>query len=276
MEILTTEEGKRIDQIDTTPRNIRLFENSIVEWEDNARTIASAQESIAGEQPASGTPFKLQELITAEAHSLHEYRKGKLATHIEEIYRDWIIPHIVTEINQGQEFLADLDLDELQGIADNIVINEANKLIKEKIFNGELVEKEEVETYKKQVRDNFMKGGNKKFIEILKDELKDSPIDVFVNIAGKQKNLAQTTDKLVNIFRQMLSTYNPQTGTFAIFDDPRMAKIFNEIIEYSGLSPIDFYQSPKQIKQPIMQPTQQPIQQPVVQGQQPQLATLTQ
>ena len=204
LEILTTEDGKTVSQINTTPVNIRLFENSIVEWEDSARTIGAATESIMGEQPKSGTPFKLQELVTAESHSLHEYRKGKLATFLDEVYRDWIIPYIAKEINQGQEFIAELDLEEMQGIADSIVTNEANKIIKEKILNGELVEKKEIEKYKQQVRDNFRKGGDKKFIKILEKEMEDTPIDVFVSIVGKQKYLAQITDKLVNVFRQII------------------------------------------------------------------------
>ena len=246
LEILTTEDGKTVSQINTTPVNIRLFENSIVEWEDSARTIGAATESIMGEQPKSGTPFKLQELVTAESHSLHEYRKGKLATFLDEVYRDWIIPYIAKEINQGQEFIAELDLEEMQGIADSIVTNEANKIIKEKILNGELVEKEEIEKYKQQVRDNFRKGGDKKFIKILEKEMEDTPIDVFVSIVGKQKYLAQITDKLVNVFRQIIASPT-------ILDDPRMGKIFNQILEASGLSPIDFYQSPKQqIQQPAM------------------------
>jgi len=246
LEILTTEDGKTVSQINTTPVNIRLFENSIVEWEDSARTIGAATESIMGEQPKSGTPFKLQELVTAESHSLHEYRKGKLATFLDEVYRDWIIPYIAKEINQGQEFIAELDLEEMQGIADSIVTNEANKIIKEKILNGELVEKEEIEKYKQEIRDNFRKGGNKKFIKILEKEIQDAPIDVFVSIVGKQKYLAQITDKLVNVFRQIIASPT-------ILDDPRMGKIFNQILEASGLSPIDFYQSPKQqIQQPAM------------------------
>ena len=246
LEILTTEDGKTVSQINTTPVNIRLFENSIVEWEDSARTIGAATESIMGEQPKSGTPFKLQELVTAESHSLHEYRKGKLATFLDEVYRDWIIPYIAKEINQGQEFIAELDLEEMQGIADSIVTNEANKIIKEKILNGELVEKEEIEKYKQEIRDNFRKGGNKKFIKILEKEIQDAPIDVFVSIVGKQKYLAQITDKLVNVFRQIIASPT-------ILDDPRMGKLFNQILEASGLSPIDFYQTSRlQIQQPAM------------------------
>ena len=201
LQILEHEEGKPLSQVDTLPRSMGLFERSTREWEDNARLIGAATESILGEQPSAGTPFKLQELITAESHSLHEYRKGKLAIFLDEIYQDWIIPKIAKEITKKQEFLANLDLSELQAIADNLVILESNKLIKERILSGELTSNEEIEQYKVQVREEFMKKGNKRFIQILEGELKDLPISVEINIAGKQKYLASMTDKLVNVLR---------------------------------------------------------------------------
>ena len=232
-EILVIEDGKPLSQINTYAPNIRLFENSIAEWEQHARQMGAATESIMGESPSAGTPFKLQELITAESHSLHEYRKGKLATFLDEIYKDWIIPHISREVSKGQEFLAELDLEELQSVADSLVINKTNEMIKERILNGQLIYPEEAETHKQMVRDDFMKGGNKRFIEILKDEMKDAPIDVYVNIKGKQKDLAGQVDKLVNVFRTII-------GNPAILQNPPMAKLFNNIIEASGLSPVDF------------------------------------
>ncbi|MDD5013912.1 MAG: hypothetical protein PHW73_02275 [Atribacterota bacterium] len=238
-EILTLGEGKTISQIDTAPRNINLFNNSVQEWEVNARVTGAATESIMGEQPSSGTPFALQELVTAESHSLHEYRKGKLATFLDEVYREWIIPYIAREISKGQEFLATLEIDELESIADNVVTNEGNKAIKEKILNGELIDKEEIEVFKQEVKTVFLKNGNKRFVKILEGELKSAPIDVKVNIVGKQKYLSKIADKLVNVFRQLIS--NPQ-----VLNDPRMSKIFNSIIESSGLNPIDFYQAPTQ------------------------------
>src|SRR3990167_4561978 len=257
-EILITEEGKRIEQVNTSPVNYQLFDNATQEWEQHARQMGAATESIMGESPTAGTPFKLQELITAESHSLHEYRKGKLATFLGEIYRDWIIPHIAREITAGKEFLAKLDLSELQQVADGLVKCEVNKQLTEMILNGQMISEEETEIFREQVRESFMSGGDKRFIEILKDELKNAPIDVEVNIAGKQKSLNQVTDKLVNVFRQIVAA--PQ-----VLDDPRMAKIFNEILEYSGLSPIDFYQKPKmQLQQP-----KQPVQSAA-----PQLATM--
>lgn len=261
-EILITEQGATISQINTTPVNITLFEKSVAEWEAHAQQIGSANDSIQGVQPTSGTPFKLQELVTQESHSLHEYRKGKLATFVSEIYRDWSIPFISREISKGDEFLAELDPEEMQTVADLVMTNEANKFVKESILNGETIDPMQVESYKKAVRDSFVKGGNKKFIEILAEEMKEAPIDVEVNIAGKQKDLAQQTDKLVNIFRQIMSSVNPQTGK-SVLDDPRMAKIFNQILESSGLSPIDMgYVAP----QPEPQMQQMPMPQEQLQA----------
>ncbi len=237
-EILILEDGKEIAQINTQPVNIAVFENAVKAWEEHAQQMGAANDAIMGEAPTSGTPFNLQELVTQEASSLHEYRKGKISTFVEEIYRDWIIPYIVKEIEKGQEFLADLSLDELQAVADNLVVVETNKMVKERILNGQEIQPQMVQEFQQKTKADFMKGGSKRFLKILKDELKDAPIDVEVNIAGKQKDLKGMTDKLVNVFKTIVS--NP-----TVLDDPRAAKIFNQILESSGLSPIDFYQPPK-------------------------------
>lgn len=234
LEIVVTEPNMPIQQIPNVPGNLPLFENSTKEWEQHARQMGAATESILGESPSAGTPFKLQELVTAEAHSLHEYRKGKIAVFLDEVYQDWIIPRIAKEITKEQEFIAELDLEELQYVADNLVTCEKNHMVKEMILNGEVITPEVVELHGEMVREQFMKGGNKKFIQILEGEMKDAPLAVKLNIAGKQKNLSGVVDKLVNVFRTIVA--NP-----AVLQSPPMAKLFNQIIESSGLSPIDFY-----------------------------------
>lgn len=231
-EILVLEEGKRIGQIDTFPRNINLFDKSISDWENHGRQMGGAQEAIMGDAPKSGTPFKSIEFQAAESHSLHEYRKGKLATFLDEVYRDWIIPHIAREASKKQEFLAELDLKEMQEVVDMLTENRANEIIKGRILAGETIFPEEIEIAKEKVKSRFTKG-NKKLLKVLGDELKDAPVSIKINIAGKQEYLARRVDKLVNIFRQVVS--NPQ-----VLANPPIADLFNNIIEASGLSPIDF------------------------------------
>ncbi len=176
---------------------------------------------------------------------------------VEEIYRDWIIPHMAKEMMKGQEFISDLDLDDLQAVSDNLILVKAEEFKKEEVLNGRTFNETDIEDFKEKAREDFMRGGNKRFLEILKNEMKDAPLDLFINIVGKQKDLATRTDKLVKVFRQLFSTFDPVTKTFTALDDPRMAKLFNEIRENSDLSPIDFYQRPKP-KQVVVPPTVSP------------------
>ena len=65
--------------------------------------------------------------------------------------------------------------------------------------------------------------------------MKDAPVSVKVNIAGKQADLVGKVDKLTNIFRFVFASYNPQTGQFAALQNPTMLKLFRQILELSGL-----------------------------------------
>lgn len=236
LEILEEGQEGNTRQLDTFPRNMQLFEKSVMDWEKHAQDLGAAQDPIQGKEPNSGTPFKSLEEQVRQGMGLHEYRKRQYAKHLEEIYQDWIIPHIQKKITEGAKFLSELSMDELQYVTERVVENETHKMIKEKILNGEDVTKELEDEYKDLVRERFAKKGSKHFIEIIKGEFKNAPLAVKVSIAGS-KELSQHVDKIVNIMRFAFS--NPQ-GFAQIMQIPGMAKSFNQILEYSGLSPADF------------------------------------
>lgn len=237
LQIIDVGQDSDLSMVDTFPRNLALFEKSVENWEAHAQQMGSANDAIMGESPTSGTPFKLQELVTQESHGLHDFRRGQYAKHLEEIYRDDYIPYIQKKICEGTTFLAELSLEELQYVTDCLVRNAANTYIKERILSGELVDDQEVEAIKQRIRDDMQAKGSKHFIEILKGEFKDAKLSVKVNIAGKQKNLASVVDKVVNVFRFAFS--NPM-GFAQTMQIPGMAKSFNDILEFSGLSVVDF------------------------------------
>jgi len=246
-------ERKGISKVDTTPTSLAVFNDAMDRWQNQTQLIGSANDPLIGETPSAGTPFKSLELQTIEGKGIHEYRKGSLAVFVDEIYRDWILPHIKAEITKDQSFLAELSIDELREVSEQIANKKANEKIKDKILKGGLITKEEVETFKQLQAEDFRSTGSKKFIKIIKDDFKDDEIDVFTNIAGKQKNLALMTDKLVNVMRQYLAT--PE-----IRQDPEMNKLLNVILESSGLSPVMFSASPQAL------PQGQPQGQPQAQG----------
>lgn len=257
--------GNDLNQIDTFPRNAAYFDKSTQEWEAHAQQLGSANDAIMGESPSSGTPFKLQELVTREAHSLHEYRRGQLATFWDEVMQDWIVPYIAKEISKDQEFLAELDLEDLQYIQDAVVTCETNNFIKEKVLNGQLINPDDVAGYKEIVKGQFRKQGNKHFVQILKGEMKNAPITIKTNVVGKQADLYAKVDKIVNIIREI--------GLNApLLQNKGFAALINQAIELSGMDPVDFTDfiaAPAQQQAPMPQGTPQGQPSPMPQ---PQLA----
>lgn len=233
LDIIDEAVGGNTRQLDTFPRNMQLFDKSLNDWEAHAQQMGAATEAVMGDSPAAGTPFKLQQQVIAQGLGLHEYRRGQYAKHLEEIYNDWIIPHIEKKICEGATFLSELSLEEMQYVVDSLVTNMANQKVIEMVIAGEEVTPEIVDTFKELVRSEFKKKGNKHFIEILKGEFKGNSLKVKVSIKGKSKDLGAKTDGLVNVFRQIIA--NP-----AVLQIPAIARIFNDIIESSGLDPVDF------------------------------------
>lgn len=237
LEIIDIAPDTDLSQVDTFPRNMRLFESSVQQWEMHANSIGGAPDPTQGKAPTAGTPFASLQLQVQEGMGLHEYRRGQYAKHLEEIYKDWIIPHIQKKICENTEFLSELSVDELQYVSEKMVNCQMRYWKNEKVLNGNTWMAEEASAYEQQVRDEFKKKGNKHFLELLKGEFKGISLGVKVSVAGKSKNLNTMTDKIVNIFRFIFS--NPQ-GFAQVMQIPGMAKSFNEILEYSNMSPVDF------------------------------------
>jgi hypothetical protein len=238
-EVIHLKDGKSIQQIDTYPRNLQVFNDALDRWEQQTRIIGSASEGQLGESPSAGTPFKLFEAQQIEAQGMHKYRQGQLATFMDEIYRDWIIPHLAREIIKENNFMDELSTDEMQEVVKSVVEKKVNRFKIEIILSGQEIDEELLTLYEEQVKNEEFTKGNKRFFKMLANEMKGDNLDVMTNIVGKQRNLALMTDKLVNVLRQFIST--PQ-----IRQDPEMNKLVNIILESSGLSPITFGPAPQQ------------------------------
>ena len=261
LELSHLEKGSQVGLIPTVnPNNVTLYENSINEWFQNAQLVGSAQDPLLGKQSYAGQTFKGQERMVVEGKGPHERARGKRAKFIEEIYRDWIIPDIAHEITKGKKFLSTLTTDEMQWVIDQCASYHANNESAEAVLSGEIPPPKEVLVQKYKAE--YLKKGNKHLLEILKDEFRDIGIKISINVAGKQKNLINLTDKIFSIFQFAFA--NPQ-GFQMVMQIPGMSKSFNDILEFSGLNPVDFAglstmnMTPPQAPQAPNQPPQMPM-----------------
>lgn len=238
---------KPLSRVDGNIQNLTAFTNYQVKQENSARILGSASDAQLGTNPVSGTPFALQNLVVQQGQGMHEYRQGKIATFFADVlYRDWILKWMIDDLNDGKIFSEEISLDELQEIVDIIAMNRVDEKIKNHILEtGNVPTQQEREELTKLYKDNFMKSGSRKFFETVKGELKNIPVSVMVNIKGKQRYMAQNADKITNIIREIIK--NPQ----AFAQIPGLGKVFNQLLEESGMSSINFTQiiTPEPVQQ---------------------------
>ena len=236
LEIMTIADKKVVRNVPTLGVNqIQMMTQAIDSWFDFAQIAGAAQDPIIGSEPKSGTTFRGQERTVAQGRGSHDRKRGKRAKYLEFLYRDGIIPNMVREITDGTKFLATLTGDEMLWVSDQMAQNFANRKRIDSILA--LEEPEDEELLKEQFLKEFRRKGNKHLIEILKGEFKGIEVKMGINIAGKQKLLADLSDKILSIFQfAFADPLKWQQG----MQVPGLAKMFNNLLEFSGMDLTDF------------------------------------
>jgi hypothetical protein len=260
LEITTISEDSKfgIRQVPTAaPANLQLLSGAVDNIFDNAQLLGAAFDPVLGKEAVSGTTFRGQERTVAQGRGWHDRRKGQRAKFVEIIYRKMIIPQMVRDITSSdKKFLATLTPEELSWVSEQMATNYANARIKEKMFGAmekgnEMPTREEQEVLKATFKKEFAKGGNKRLLGMLKDDFKGVEIKLGINIANKQKDLVNLSDKILSIFQ--FAIQNPD-GLRQAMQVPALAQSFNDILEFGGLSQADFLtltQPPEQQAPPL-------------------------
>src|SRR3990167_10879506 len=128
-------------------------------------------------------------------------------------------------------------------VADKISIKLGNEKIIDKMLKlkAEDITPEKLQALReihKVIKQDFLKKGSKRLLEILKDEFNDVDIKVKVNVAGKQKNLGALSNKFFSIIQTAMA--NPQGFQMAM-QNPALARAFENVLEYSNIPIPDFY-----------------------------------
>lgn len=237
LDIVDLDDGEDLGVLNTQSGAFPLFMNSLNMWENHAREVANATAPLLGEPAPSGTPFSAQERQVIQGKGPHEYRVDKYARMIEEMYRDWFIPHMAKDLSSGTTFMSELSTDEMSFVADAVVRQRTKKALTDKIFNLEPVTQQDKELIETAERQKLAERGSRFFLEIVKDEVKDKALTVKVNVKNRQKDLERATSGLVNVFRQIIA--NPQ-GFEQAMQNKDLARAFNQILEFSNISPVHF------------------------------------
>jgi hypothetical protein len=240
-----------LTQVNNTPQNLAAFENMNAQWDERGKRIAAAYDSVSGaSSTGSHMNFRLAALLQQQGKATHQKRKKTLGLFVRRLYRNWIIPYLLQEIQNPKIIRAKLTNDELERIVEaeshELTVAQAKDYIFNKMDHPQALPltQSDLAQMKRQnrrtVHDNTVQID---YTKAFCAEMKGVEADIDVTLTDENKNLAAIVDQLSGIFQMIGSTGG------AVLAIPGMTDLLNEILEYGGLSPIDF-----SLKAPEAQP----------------------
>lgn len=232
--ILEHEDGKPITAINLLPAGgLQQYSMLIEQWYGQLEKTTSAYAAQRGDQPNSGTPFRLQATVLQQSSSVFKSLQEEFGIFITEIIQDWVLPFLGTKLSKKHILSYDFSPEELNEIDKNFSLHQANNKAKEMMLSGKLVTAEDYKSFVDSYDTLIKSTKGKRFIEIPEDFYKNLKAKVTVNVTGEQRNKAVTLESLNNL----LITYASNPNLSA---DPVASQLLLKIVELSGagISPV--------------------------------------
>jgi len=271
--ILYHENNAPLTQLANNSHDIVSLQNNKTDWRGQATEASSTPDALKGVTPPSGTALGTVQITTAQGLSLFELMTENKGLALEEIWRQFVIPHIKKQLNTKDEIVAVLDDMGVKQIDQLYIPNEAKKRLGEQ-YKKELkaflespiegaapdITQPDQIGAEAQVTEELKTLGNKRYFKpdeldekTWKDVFSDFEWDVEVEVTNEQ------SDKAAN-----LTTLQAVLTTLANLGDVENAKlVLSKLLEETGtFSPMELISisapQPTQAPQPGVTPEAAP------------------
>jgi hypothetical protein len=222
--------GQPITQLSTVPSSLPQFQNLVQAWDTQAERVTSTYAAVTGETMPSGTPYRLGAIQNQEANSQFEYLREKLVLFVQEIYTDWVFPYLTKRLKKEHTLTTDFTADELIKIDKSFINYEVNKKVKEMVLSGRNVSEDQLVQIREQIGNFIKETGSRRGIKIPEGYYDNVEMKLDIIITNEQRVKSVYLESLSNILTTVAQ--NP-----AVLTDPKLSKVFNEIMEVAGISP---------------------------------------
>jgi hypothetical protein len=168
-----------LTQVNNQSHDITAQESFGNMWKGLASEIAGISESMLGNTAPSGTAWRQVEALLQESHSLFDLMTENKALHIEQMLREYVIPHLMKKMDTSEEISATLEAHNITKIDSIYVPQEAirrhksrtmdqmrkimKKPIDQEILPEELPQPFNPEIEETVVKEDLAKQGNQRF-----------------------------------------------------------------------------------------------------------------
>lgn len=241
-DIIYTELNKPVTQLNNTKPDITNVKAYAEQWRVLGQEITSTPDAARGITPPSGTALGTVQITTAQGLSLFEIMTENKGQYLEEMLREYIIPHLKTKLNNQDEIVAMLEDRDITKIDKMFVPKEAikryNERTKQLALSGKIDQAMPFDPQVEEgaVREQLGELGNTRYLTpgqiTWKEIVKDLEWKLDMMITNEQ------IDK-----QAVYQTYNTMLQTIAqnpmVLQDPNAKLLFNKILLLGNVSPIE-------------------------------------
>lgn len=213
------------------------------QWKALGNEINGISEAMMGANQPAGSAWRQTEALLAESHSLFELMTENKGLAVEEMMREYVIPHLKKKMDTSDEVSATLQAHDIQKIDSKFINNRAIELGNRKVIDaslkGEVIAPPDIGAIGKEIQGQLNEMGNQRFFKpsdvsdkTWKEVFKDLEWELEVDITGESND------------KEVATTLNTVLQTIAgnpmILNDPNARLVFNKILEQAGgISPIE-------------------------------------
>jgi len=232
--------GEDVTMLNLTPTSLGEYEVQRKKWDEQASRATSSFDAATGEQPPANTPYLQTAFLNSVATKPFDFRKEEAGIFWSGILMKRVMPFLIKKITKSHILASDFSPEELEIIDNSFATFSANQKLKERIIAGKPLAEGEYEALVDAYKSGFGKT-TRRFIEIPDGYFDDYEAKITISMTNEARDKAATLQSLSTIMRDIASSFNPQTGTYTLLENPITAKIFGNIIELagSGLSPVN-------------------------------------
>lgn len=241
-DIIYTDVNKPVTQLNNTKSDITNVKAYADQWRVLGQEITSTPDAARGITPPSGTALGTVQITTAQGLSLFEIMTENKGQYLEEMLREYIIPHLKTKLNNQDEIVAMLEDRDITKIDKMFVPKEAikryNERTKQLVLAGKIDQAMPFDPQVEEgaVREQLGELGNTRYLTpgqiTWKEIVKDLEWKLDMMITNEQ------IDK-----QAVYQTYNTMLQTIAqnpmVLQDPNAKLLFNKILLLGNVSPIE-------------------------------------
>lgn len=245
-EVLRIMPNGNITQVDMATRSIGEFQAAEQVWEENSNQKAFTYDAATGQTPPSGTPFRLQVMVSNAVASHFDLKREKLGMFFKRMIVENVYDIFKKENSKAHTvavFGTEEGMDNLRKVYSTVEFNS-------RIYQWALSDSNDIPNFEllKQAIDEEHKEKTGLFVEIPDNAYDQAKNHVELTITGEEINTEAEIGTLTTIYQSMVAS-----------GDPRAEQVLSRIMSLTGktLEATIGAKPQQQPQQQLQQPQQQ-------------------